>query len=151
MSKSEVVSFKEFGPYKDFKNGDVETFSGRFYGRKENIQFFFERMRLRRIGVYLWEGKDPKKGIPVWRRAYELLQKNYGRVATPDLKAGAGSDSLDADVLAIAAAAHADITGKTEMAPVRQPADLRVSARFMAYMAREGKSYAIAIFLDPKT
>jgi hypothetical protein len=105
---------------------------------------------LRRIGIYLWEGQDPKKGIPVWRRAYELLQADYGRVATPDLKAAPGSDPLNADVLAIAAAAHADVIGKTDMLPVKQPRDMRVSARFMAFMAREGKSYAVAIFLDPK-
>jgi undecaprenyl pyrophosphate phosphatase UppP len=58
---------------------------------------------------------------------------------------------LNADVLAIAAAVHAAIIGKTEMLPVKQPGDMRVFARFMSYPAREGKSYAIAIYLDPRT
>ena len=150
MTPAEVKSFKESGPYKTFSNGDLETFNGRFKGRKENVQFFFQNGRLRRIGIYLWEGQNPKKGIPVWHRAYELLHADYGRVATPDLKAGPDSEPLNAEVLAIAAAAHADVTGRTEMAPAKQPREMRVSAAFMAHMAREGKSYAVAIFLDPK-
>ena len=28
MSKAEVVSFKQLGPYKQFSNGDLETFNG---------------------------------------------------------------------------------------------------------------------------
>ncbi|PYM01614.1 MAG: hypothetical protein DMF19_05900 [Verrucomicrobia bacterium] len=40
MTKAEVTSFKEFGPYKEFSNGDLETFNGRFHGRKENIHSF---------------------------------------------------------------------------------------------------------------
>ncbi len=79
-----------------------------------------------------------------------MLQRDYGRIATPELKKGDGSEPLNAEVLAIAAAAHADVLGKTDMAPVKQPRDMRVSARFMAFMSREGKSYAIAIFFDPK-
>jgi len=40
MTKAEVASYKEFGPYKKFSNGDLETFNGRFHGRKENIHSF---------------------------------------------------------------------------------------------------------------
>jgi len=32
MSKSQVNSLKEFGPYKSFSNGDLETYNGRFHG-----------------------------------------------------------------------------------------------------------------------
>ena len=46
MTKAEVASFREFGPYKTFSNGDIETFNGRFRERKQNVQFFFERGRL---------------------------------------------------------------------------------------------------------
>ena len=74
MTKAQVGGFKEFGPYKTFSNGDLETFNGRFHGRKENIQFFFERGRLRRIGVYLGETADPKKAVAMFERAYRLLQ-----------------------------------------------------------------------------
>jgi hypothetical protein len=149
MSKSEVVSFSEFGPYKNFKNGDVETFNGKFHGHKENIQFFFKNGRLVRIGIYLWEGRDPKQGIPVWQKAYGLLEKDYGKLEMPDIQALPGSDSPTAEVLAIAAATHADMLGRTEMAPIKQPADMRVFARFMADQPLgQGKTYVIAILLD---
>jgi hypothetical protein len=150
MSKSQVASFKEFGPYKSFSNGDLETYSGRFQGQKENIQFFFRGDRLRRIGIYLFEGKDPKKGVPVFQRAYDYLQRTYGKVVVPELKAAPGSEPLNSLVIAIGAGANADVTGKTEMHPAKQPKDMRVSAEFMSYQSREGKSYAVAIFLDPK-
>ena len=76
MTKAEVASFKEFGPYKEFSNGDLETFNGRFHSRKENIQFFFDGGRLRRIGVYLGEGTDSKKAVATFQRAYEVLQQD---------------------------------------------------------------------------
>ena len=83
MTKAEVASYKEFGPYKKFSNGDLETFNGRFHGRKENIEFFFEGDRLRRIGVYLGEGTDSKKAVATFQRAYELLQQDYGKIEVP--------------------------------------------------------------------
>ena len=58
MSKGEVTSKAEFGPYREFKNGDVETYNGLFEGKKENVQFFFKAEQLRRIGIYLYEGKN---------------------------------------------------------------------------------------------
>ena len=85
MTKAEVASYKEFGPYKNFSNGDLETFNGRFHGRKENIQFFFDGGRLRRIGVYLGEGTDSKKAIATFQRAYELLQQDYGKIEVPGM------------------------------------------------------------------
>jgi len=101
-------------------------------------------------GFTCGKAKILKRASQCGREHTNYCKKNYGRVAMPDIKADPGSDPLNAEVLAIVAAAHADVTGKTEMAPVQQPPDMRISARFMAYLAREGKSYAVAIFLDPK-
>ncbi len=150
MSKSQVASFKEFGPYKPFSNGDLETRNGRFDGHKENVQFFFQGDRLRRIGIYLFEGQDPKKGVPVFQRTYDYLQRHYGKIAVPQMHVSPGSQPINSAVIAIGAGANADVTGRTEMYPVKQPKDMRVSAEFMSYRAREGKSYAVAVFLDPK-
>jgi hypothetical protein len=149
MSKSQVASFKEFEPYKSFSNGDLETFNGRFHGRKTNVQFFFQGDRLRRIGVYLYEGTDPKGGIPAWRSAYEALQKDYGKVSMPDIHLGAKSDPVNADVLAIAAAANADITGETKMAPAKQPSGMHVFARFFTGIVQGKKWYYVTVIYDP--
>lgn len=145
MTKEQVKSFNQFGPYKSFLNGDLETFNGVFHGRKENIQFFFQNNRLVRIGVYLWEGKDSKQGIPAWRRAYELLQADYGKVVIPDLHTAPNSAPLNADVLAIGAAVNAYATGNTHMAPVKQPKNMRVFARFFGRSL--GNFWDVAIFL----
>jgi hypothetical protein len=149
MSKSQVASFKECGPYKSFSNGDLETYNGRFHGRKVNVQFFFQADRLRRIGVYLYEGTDPKGGIPAWRTAYQALQKDYGKVSMPDIQALPGSEPANADVLAIAAAANADITGETKMAPAKQPTGVHVFARFFTGIVQGKKWYYVTVLYDP--
>jgi hypothetical protein len=148
MSKEQVKSFSQFGPYKTFSNGDLETFNGLFHGRKENIQFFFANDRLRRIGVYLYEGTDRKGGIEPWRRLYELLQKDYGEVESPDIKVDSKGGPIPAQVLAIAAAANADITGQTVIRPAKQPNDMRVFARFSTGNVQGKKWYYVAVLFD---
>ena len=150
MSKSQVISFKELGPYKSFSNGDLETNNARFHGRKSNVQFFFQGDRLVRIGVYLYEGTDPKGGIPAWRSAYEALQNDYGKVEMPDIHVSAKRERVNADVLAIAAAENADVTGKTEMAPAKQPPDKRVFASFRSAVVQGRKWYYVYIMYDPQ-
>ena len=78
MSKSDVMGFSKFGPYKSFSNGDLETYNGIYDGKKQNIQFFFNAKGLHRISVYLYEGKDIDDARAMWRQAYESLMKKYG-------------------------------------------------------------------------
>jgi hypothetical protein len=149
MTKAEVASFKEFGPYKNFSNGDLETFNGKFHGRKENIQFFFDNGRLRRIGVYLGEGTDPKKAAATFQRAYELLQQDYGKIEVPEMKV-TGGGTPPPTVIAVGALANADVTGKTQMAPVHQPKDMFVFASAYRYYVRGAKWFSIAIMFDKR-
>jgi hypothetical protein len=149
MSKAEVASFKEFGPYKTFSNGDLETFNGRFHGQKENIQFFFQGGSLRRIGVYLGEGTDPKKAVATFQRAYELLQQDYGKIEVPEMKVS-GAGTPPPTVIAVGALANADVTGKTQMAPVRQPKNIFVFASVYRYYVRGAKWFSIAIMFNPR-
>src|SRR6266550_5906586 len=134
MTKAEVASYKEFGPYKNFSNGDP-TFNGRFHGHKENIQFFFDGGRLRRIGVYRGEGTDSKKAIATFQRAYELLQQDYGKIEVPEMKV-TGEGTPPPTVIAVGALANADVTGKTQIAPVHQPKDMFVFASVYRYYVR---------------
>ena len=143
-----ATSFKEFGPYKSFSNGDLETYNRPFHGRKANMQFFFQGDRLRRIGVFLYEGTDPKGGIPAWRSAYESLQKDYGKVSMPDAHVAANSGPVNADVLAIGAAVNADVTGETKMAPAKQPAEMHVWARFFTAIVQGKKWYYVTVVYD---
>lgn len=143
MTKAEIVGFKEFGPYKEFSNGDLETFNGRFHGQRENIQFFFHGDRLSRIGVYLGEGTDPKKAVATFERAYRLLQQDYGKIEVPEMKVrGGGMPSPT--VIAVGALANAEVTGKTQMAPIRQPQNMHVFASLYCVQ----KLFSIAIMFD---
>ncbi len=149
MTKGEVASYKEFGPYKNFSNGDLETFNGRFHGHKENIQFFFDGGRLRRIGVYLGEGTDSKKAIATFQRAYELLQQDYGKIEVPEMKV-TGEGTPPPTVIAVGALANAGVTGKTQIAPVHQPKDMFVFASVYRYYVRGAKWFSIAIMSDKR-
>src|SRR6266550_1177580 len=149
MTKAEVVSYKEFGPYKNFSNGDLETFNGRFHGHKENIQFFFDGGRLRRIGVYLGEGTDSKKAVATFQRAYELLQQDYGKIEVPEMKV-TGGGTPPSTVIAVGALANANVTGKTQMAPVHQPKHMFVFASVYRYYVRGAKWFSIAIMSDKR-
>ncbi len=147
MTKAEVASFKEFGPYKTFSNGDLETFNGRYHARKENIQFFFEGGRLRRIGVYFGETTDPKKAVAMFERAYRALDQDYGRIEVPDMKVSGGG-TPPPTVIAAGAMANADVTGKTQMAPVKQPKDMSVFSSAYRLFAGGRKVFNVAIFFD---
>jgi hypothetical protein len=151
MSKPQVASFKQFGPYKSFSNGDLETYNWRFHGHKANVQFFFLGERLRRIGVYLYEGTDPKGGIPSWRIAYDALHKDFGSVSTPDIRVGSKSDPLNPDVIAIGEAMNADVTGESRLLPGKQPANMHVFARGWTGIVQGKKWYYIAVFYDQNT
>ena len=149
MTKAEVANFKEFGPYKTFSNGDLETFNGRFHGRKENVQFFFQGGRLRRIGVYFGESTDPKKAVATFERAYRLLQQDYGKIEVPEMKVSGGG-TPPPTVIAVGAMANADLTGKTQMVPVNQPKDLFVFASAYRLYERGQKVFTVAIFFDKR-
>jgi hypothetical protein len=149
MSLEQVKSFERFAPYKTFSNGDLESYKGIYQGRKENVQFFFGPRGLHRIGVYVFEGKDPKKAATAFQRAYAILQRDYGALATPDLHKGRGSEPLTPEVIAIAAVAHAGVLGRTTILPKRQPKGMKVKADVIGLRTRDGPIFAIAIFFDP--
>jgi hypothetical protein len=148
MTKEQVAGFKQFGPYKSFKNGDLETYNGKFHGHKENVQFFFRNGRLVRIGVYLYEGENKEKAAKMFARVYALLERDYGKVLVPAIHVAKGSEPVTVEILGIAAMGNSVVTGRTEMTPVKQPRDMRVFARVMHPIAQPG-DFAVAIFIDP--
>lgn len=150
MTPAQVGSFKEFGPYKSFSNGDLETFNGRFHGRKQNIQFFFERGRLRRIGVYLGEGTDRKKAVATCQQLYELLRRNYGPVTIPEDKSARGAKPAPPSVQAFAATMNADLFGATHIVPVKQPKDMRVFGTIRSANFRGQKWFYVAVNFDQR-
>jgi hypothetical protein len=151
MSKSQVASFKKYGPYKALSNGDLETYSRPFHVHKANVQFFFDGGRLRRIAIFLYEGTDPKGGIPAWQAAYQALQKDFGKIISPNMRVSPSNKPVDPEILAVVAAANADATGESRMMPAKQPPGMHVWARLFTDNVQGQKWYYMNIVYDPAT
>ena len=81
MSKEDVISFSDNGPYLDVKStGGVETFNARINNEIKNVSFVFDDNKLDYIQVFEYEGKDKNKAISKfdsiakdWEKRYEGL------------------------------------------------------------------------------
>ena len=147
MSQEEVAGITECGPYKTFSNGDLETYKGVFDGKEQNFQFFFADKQLRRIGVYLYEGQDPKAGAKAWLALYGTMTKLFGPLETPDNLSPTTSE-IAATSFEAKALEMVEGSGKTQMAPLSQPKDAFV---FSSYMRREvngEKHYYVVLYFD---
>jgi hypothetical protein len=149
MSRDAVASFSDYGPYKKFKNGDLETYDGVFNGNRENVQFFFDNSGLRRIGVYIYEGADLSLAKAKWQRAYDALISMYGPVDTPTLAMATAEGKAGADILADAAGAKVEAGMKVQMAPKKQPPGLFVFSSFSRQEIQGTQHYYITIYYDP--
>jgi hypothetical protein len=148
MTPQEVAAFPDYGPYKSFSNGDLETYAGRFDGRKENVQFFFKDGKLARIGIYLYEGRDVKEGAKAWTRAYTALKSMYGEIQLPDIQVTDGT-ALTPEMVGVAGGANTDAVGKSQMAPFKQPMDKRVFASFRRQSIQGQMVYYVIVYYDP--
>jgi hypothetical protein len=150
MTKEQVKSFNQVGPYKSFPNGDLETYNGQFHGKNENIQFFFVKNKLVKIGIYLGEQLDQHKALPIFKRAVAILEKDYGKLESPEITVPSTGGQFDADVFGAIAITNATMQGKTHVGPVKQPKDMRVWVTIMNVPNIGSNSLAIVIFFEPK-
>ena len=61
-----------------------------------------------------------------------------------------GGEAPSPTVIAVGAMANADVTGKTQMAPVKQPKDMSVFSSAYRIYARSKKVFTVAIFFDKR-
>lgn len=148
MTREQVTSFTQYGPYKSFSNGDLETYAGIFDGHPENVQFFFRDGHLRRIGVYLYEGTDAKQAAAAWQRTYESISRQFGKVDVPYLR-NRSTDLPPPQAIGVAAGAEVMAKGKVQMAPVKQPADKFVFASFYRKDVMGQTFYFVTVYYDP--
>jgi hypothetical protein len=114
MSADEIRAFTQFGPYKSFSNGDLETYAGVFAGAKRNFQFYLRDDKLRRIAIRTYEGYDLDLATAAWRDTYAALSAQFGTVETPTMAAGS-VESLSRQARKLVEAGS-----KVQMAPVKQ-------------------------------
>ncbi len=150
MSASDIEAFRVYGPYRSFSNGDLETFNGQFGDRKVNAQFFLKDNKLRRIGVYVYEGQNLQEAKDAWRWTYDVLKSAYGDIEVPNIVVDPSQVPPSADALATAAAAHTEVIGKTRMAPQAQPSDLFVFCSFTRHDVKSQKVYTVVVNLDQR-
>ena len=147
MTPDQVSAVTAFGPYKTFSNGDLETYKGVFNGREENFQFFFdEQKKLRRIGIYLYEGQDLQAGAKKWVELYTTISKMFGAIETPD-NAAPVDDKANAD-FSTKAIQVVESTGKTQMAPINQPDDVFVFSSLMRSNVEGKNIYDVVLYFD---
>jgi hypothetical protein len=132
MTKEQVASFKQYGPYKSFSNGDMETYNREFHGKKENVQFYFVNNKLVKIAINLGEQLDQHKALPVVKRASAILEKDYDKLESSEITVPPTGGRFDADVFAMIAITNATMQGKTHFRGVRQPKDMQVWATIMS-------------------
>jgi hypothetical protein len=149
MTTEAVASFGGYGPYKKFKNDDLETYDGLFNGDKENIQFFFSDTGLHRIDVYMYEGTDLKAAKAKWRLAYDALSSMYGHLEMSALQLASTGEKAAILVLADAAGVKVEAGVKVQVALKKQPSDLFIFSSFSRQEADGTPYYYVTVYYDP--
>lgn len=151
MSQEQVRSVSACGPYKSFSNGDLETYRGVFAGRERNFQFFFSDGRLRRIGVYTYEGEDAEAAVRAYLQLYKEVSSLFGKVETPgytgpDLIGPNGETTFLSSVSKLLAS-----SGKVQMAPYSQPKEAFVFSSVMRREIERKTHYYVVLYFNERT
>ncbi len=147
MTKEQVVAITECGPYKSFKNGDLETYKGVFNGKEENFQFFFDDEKLRRIGVYLYEGPDPDAGAERWLALHATMSGMFGAIETPSIELPDDA-ATRRNLFKTRALDLLNARGKVQMAPLTQPKNAFVFSSFARHDLASGVQYVVVLYFD---
>jgi len=145
MTPQQVAAFSQHAPYFRFANGDLETFSGIFDGRQQNIQFFFDDARLEKIGINLYEGSDAESGRLAWLDAYHAMRRLYGGL---DLTLDDATDQHEPELLSQAAKQDVLSGGMQQMAPVRRQPGMSVYATYAAAQIKEHRYFYVIILFE---
>jgi len=152
MTPAEVASVTEYAPYKTFSNGDLETYEATFAGKKQNFQFFFDDnqpRKLRRIGIYLYEGQDIAAAAGEWSKLHGTLAGLFGEVGTPRNALDATASDAGESGFRNTAIRDVQSSGKTQMAPIKQRDDAFVFANFRSVDVQGETYYLVILYIDP--
>lgn len=142
MSVDQIRAVETHGPYREFSNGDLETYNADFGGKKQNAQFYLKDGYLWRIAVRTYEGTDLTQATQAWMDTYATLKTLHGPMETPRLS----GETLEA--LASAARNLVAGGGKAQMAPMSQPKGEFVFSSFNAYTHEGITYYMVTVYHD---
>lgn len=79
MSREQVQSFAQFGPYVPVEvTGGLETFNAMFQGQKANASFVFAADGLQHIQLWKYEGKDVSQAQSSVVDIFRLFSSQFG-------------------------------------------------------------------------
>lgn len=148
MSKAQVSAVTGYGPYRSFKNGDLETYNAVFDSHFRNFQFFFRDNKLWRIGVYTFEGTDLSAATQAWGDMYESMRRTFGAIETPVNKAPVEGDADSMKAFQASARTLVEQSGRAQLAPLQQPAAVYSFASFSQSELQDTTIYYITLFFD---
>lgn len=152
MSPVEVQAVTEYAPYRVFSNGDLETYEATFQGQKKNYQFYFDDgqpRKLWRIEVVFYEGTDIQAASKEWQSLYGALTRLFGEIETPDNVAPAAGNPDSSRAFGTKAEEIVRDSGKTQMAPIRQPSDESVFASLRTWISPQKETnYYVVLYFD---
>jgi len=102
MSRTEVLSFVEEGPYEDVAvTGGLETHKAHLFGSLKNVSFVFDDAGLRYIQLWGYEGADSQSAKAAVMELFDLFAKDYGGAEVPGVTVSgqAGLDRESMEVL----------------------------------------------------
>jgi len=91
MSREEVASFEEFGPFEPVQaTGGLETYNADFEGEPANVSFVFDEQGLQFVQIWAYEGPDFEDAAAGLHRVYEHIIDNFGEMMLGGTKLEAG-------------------------------------------------------------
>lgn len=151
MTHKQVLTVDAYGPYRSFKNGDLETYNAVFDGHFQNFQFYFKNDRLHRISIVIYEGPDLIAAGNAWGKLYDAMKRNLGRIETPENAPPVTANPASMKTFIAKAQALVKSGGKAQMAPMKQPTDAFSFASFGSYEVQGTKMYHATIYFDRPT
>jgi hypothetical protein len=152
MTPVEVQAVTEYAPYRAFSNGDLETYQATFQGEKKNYQFYFDDSQPRklwRIEIVFYEGPDIEAASKEWLNLYGALTGLFGEIETPDNTAPVVGNPDDGNAFGAKATEIVRVSGKTQMAPIRQPSDESIFASLRTWVSPQKETYYnVVLYFD---
>jgi hypothetical protein len=153
MSKEQVVSFAEQGPYRDGASGTVETDNAPFAGRKVKATLVFGAAGLATIHTQNYTGSDWREAHKAALEVFDQFKAQHGGANVKDVSDNIARDELDLilrQTLGTAETMNKRYTPNGQhmiqtfdMVPLKQPAEGRLHCQWIY----DGKSNTYSVFL----
>lgn len=146
MSKEQVLSFVDQGPYADTASGGSEAAGAKFRDQKVGASFVFASTGLSSIQVKVYEGSDWQKAVTAVLGVFDHFKASWGGANAKDLADNPSRDEMDLILRQTLGTAEqmSDDREKSgsymvmtfDMMPLKQPAESRLHCQW----SYDGKS-----------